>query len=245
MRRSASRRAASQAAAPQNRRRRLIGAAGALVVFGGIAGITQISRADESDVSAQTKAISINGLEVLANSCEGSQLEGHDGFQKGDRCVSTAFGEVPAAANDPTLLIAQAPRVVRQNQAFTIQVSSRNLIRDRFLAAGKGGYYVESSVLQGGIVRGHIHTACRSLSQTRTAPGNPEAVPEFFVATEDQKGGRDADVVAIQVPGIATLGTLQCSSWAGDGSHRIPMMERANQTPAFDSVRIQVVRGRG
>ena len=185
------------------------------------------------------------GLGVIANSCEGSQLEGHDGFQKGDRCVSTAFGEVPAAANDPTLLIAQAPRVVRQNQAFTIQVSSRNLIRDRFLAAGKGGYYVESSVLQGGIVRGHIHTACRSLSQTRTAPANPEAVPEFFVATEDQKGGRDADVVAIQVPGIATLGTLQCSSWAGDGSHRIPMMERANQTPAFDSVRIQVVRGRG
>src|SRR5215210_2596399 len=141
MRRSASRRAAAPAS-PHSRRRRLIGAAGALVVFGGIAGITQISRADESDLSAQTKAISINGLEVLANSCEGSQLEGHDGFQKGDRCVPTAFGEVPAAANDATLLIVGAPRSVRTNQAFTIQVSSRNLIRDRFLAAGKGGYYV-------------------------------------------------------------------------------------------------------
>jgi hypothetical protein len=28
--------------------------------------------------------------------------------------------------------------------------------------------------------------------------------------------------------------------WAGDGSHRTPLMQRANQTPAFDSVRITV-----
>ena len=39
-------------------------------------------------------------------------------------------------------------------------------IRDRFLAAGQGGYYVESSVLQDGITRGHFHTACRMLSST-------------------------------------------------------------------------------
>ena len=31
---------------------------------------------------------------------------------------------------------------------------------------------------------------------------------------------------------------LQCTSWAGDGSHRTPMMTRANETPAIDSVRI-------
>ena len=33
---------------------------------------------------------------------------------------------------------------------------------------------------------------------------------------------------------------MQCTSWAGDGSHRTPMMTRANQTPAIDSVRIDV-----
>jgi len=244
MRRSASRRAAPSTASP-SRRRRLLGVAGALVVFGAVIGVTQISRADENGSAARTKAISINGLDVIANSCAGSRLQPHDGFQKGDRCVSTAFGEVASAANNASLLIVQAPRTVRQNQAFTLQVSTRNLIRDRFLAAGQGGYYVESSVLQGGIVRGHFHTACRSLQSTQSAPANPEAVPEFFVATEDKKGGRQADTVSIQVPGIPTAGPLQCSSWAGDGSHRIPMMERANQTPAADSVRIQVLRGRG
>jgi hypothetical protein len=42
------------------------------------------------------------------------------------------------------------------------------------------------------------------------------------------------------VAGLNTPGTAQCASWAGDGSHRVPMMQRANQTPAFDVVRIQV-----
>ena len=43
-----------------------------------------------------------------------------------------------------------------------------------------------------------------------------------------------------KVPGIDEAGVVQCTSWAGDGSHRIPMMQRANQTPAVDSVRITV-----
>ena len=33
---------------------------------------------------------------------------------------------------------------------------------------------------------------------------------------------------------------MQCTSWAGDGSHRTPMMTKANQTPAIDSVRIDI-----
>jgi hypothetical protein len=104
---------------------------------------------------------------------------------------------------------------------------------------------VESSILQDGIVRGHFHTACRMLESTSEAPGDPEAVPEFFVATEDKQGGRDADFVNIQVAGMPKAGTAQCAVWAGDGSHRIPMMERANQTPAFDTTRIVVGGGGG
>ncbi|WP_330467101.1 hypothetical protein [Micromonospora zamorensis] len=180
------------------------------------------------------------GLGVLANDCDESQLEPHNGFQNGNRCVSTEFGEVGAAANNPSLLITQFPQQIGQNQAFTLRVSTRNLVRDRFLAAGQGGYYVESSLLNAqGLVRGHFHTACRMLDSL-TAPPEPQEVPAFFVATEDGRGGAQPDEVTIQIPGLPESGTAQCSVWAGDGSHRLPMMERANQTPAFDSVRITV-----
>ncbi|MCU7725898.1 Pecanex-like protein 1 [Actinoplanes sp. KI2] len=179
------------------------------------------------------------GLGVLTNNCSTSQLPQHDGFQKGDRCVTTEFGEVASENNNASLLITQAPRSVAVNTPFTLQVSTRNLIRDRFLAAGAGGYYVESSVLANGITRGHFHTACRMLANTNEAP-DPAPVPAFFVATEDKKGGAAPDVVTIQVPGMPTTGIAQCASWAGDGSHRIPMMQRANQTPAFDAVKILV-----
>jgi hypothetical protein len=180
-----------------------------------------------------------NGLDVLARDCSKSNLKPHDGFQKAPACVSTAFGEVAAAGNDPTLLITDSPRFVRPNTAFTLKVSTRNLIRDRFLGAAVGGYYLESSVLKNGIQRGHFHTACRMLSSLRSAPA-PDPVPAFFVATQDNGGGATPDTVTVNVTGLPTRGIAQCAVWAGDGSHRIPMMERANQTPAFDAVRILV-----
>ncbi|HEX8627905.1 MAG TPA: hypothetical protein VF755_07025, partial [Catenuloplanes sp.] len=181
-----------------------------------------------------------NGLDILANNCDNSQLDAHDGFQNGNRCVSTAFGEVGAANRNPSLLITEAPEQVNVNQGFELSVSTRNLVRDRFLAAGQGGYYLESSVLNGqGLVRGHFHTACRMLENTNEAP-NPDPVPAFFVATEDGGGGGQPDTIKIQVTGMPENGTAQCAVWAGDGSHRIPMMERANQTPALDAVRIEV-----
>ncbi len=238
MRRSANRRAAP---APLVSRRRLAAATGALVVFGGIIGVTQISSAD--DQAATTAGKTVNGLEILANDCTDSALAAHDGFQNGGRCVSTEFGEVGAQEKNPTLLITEAPKSVEAGKPFTLKVSTRNLVRDRFLAAGQGGYYVESSVLTGeGLVRGHFHTACRMLSSTSEA-NDPAPVPAFFVATEDRKGGAKPDEVTIQVPGMPDAGTAQCASWAGDGSHRVPMMQRANQTPAFDAVRIKVRKG--
>ncbi|WP_099343929.1 MULTISPECIES: hypothetical protein [unclassified Actinoplanes] len=229
-------------------RGRLLAAGAVVLAAGGAIGFTQLSHADETP---QAKAASqsgagkiVNGQKILTDTCIDSRLPAHDGFQKGDRCVSTEFGEVASAANDASLLITAAPVVVAPNTPFTLKVSTRNLIRDRFLAAGKGGYYVESSVLQNGIVRGHFHTACRMLASTRSAP-DPDPVPAFFVATEDGKGGRTPDTVTIQVPGLPAEGTAQCASWAGDGSHRTPMMERANQTPAIDAVRILVRAGNG
>ncbi|MGW4500193.1 hypothetical protein ACWENR_16465 [Micromonospora sp. NPDC004336] len=180
------------------------------------------------------------GLGVIANDCDESRLRPHDGFQNGNRCVSTAFGEVGAAADNPSLLITDFPGEVNANQPFTLRVATRNLVRDRFLAAGQGGYYVESSLLnEQGLVRGHFHTACRMLDSLRQPP-QPQEVPAFFVATEDSRGGAEPDEVTIQIPGLPESGVAQCAVWAGDGSHRVPMMERANQTPAFDVVRIEV-----
>ena len=179
-------------------------------------------------------------LDTLGNDCADSKLLAHDGFQNAPRCVSTAFGEVSSQDKNPTLLIVGSPQRVRVGQAFTIQVSTRNLVRDRFLGAAAGGYYLESAFLtREGLTRGHFHTACRMLASTRVAP-DPTVAPAFFVATEDKGGGAQPDVITINVVGLPTAGTAQCAAWAGDGSHRIPMMQKANETPAFDAVRITV-----
>ena len=180
-------------------------------------------------------------MAILGTDCSTSALPAHDGFQFGGRCVATSFGEVGEESRNPTLLITSAPTAIRKGRPFTIRVSTRNLVRDRFLPAKEGGYYAESSFLTAdGLARGHIHTACRMISAARRAP-DPTPLPAFFVATEDGGGSASPDTVAVTVTtGLPVRGLAQCSVWAGDGSHRIPMMQRANQMPAFDSVRISV-----
>jgi hypothetical protein len=179
-------------------------------------------------------------LETLGNDCSQSKLPAHNGFQDAPRCVSTAFGEVSAQAKNPTLLITRAPQRVRVGQAFTLQISTRNLVRDRFLGAAAGGYYLESAFLTAdGLTRGHFHTACRMLTSTRAAP-DPSVAVAFFVATEDKAGGSQPDTITINVTGMPQAGLAQCVSWAGDGSHRIPMMQLAKEIPAVDAVRFQV-----
>ena len=182
----------------------------------------------------------VNGLEVVGRDCGNSGLTPHDGFQEGRRCVDTAAGEVSAAEDNPSLLITGAPQRVEAGEPFELRVSTRNLVRDRFLAAADGGYYVERSELTSeGIQRGHFHTACRMLESTGVAP-DPDREPAAFVATEDGGGGARPDEVTVPIPGLRQRGIAQCAVWAGDGSHRIPMMERANETPAFDVVRLRV-----
>lgn len=186
----------------------------------------------------------------IVDICENSKLPAHTGFQVAPACVTTEFGEVADAAHNPSLLITKAPDSVRAGQNFQIKFSSKNLIRDRFLPAAKGGYYVEGAVLDPatGLTHGHAHIACRALPNDNVAP-DQSAVPQFFFAIEDGKGGARADTVTVNVPGKTAgrntfnRGEIQCAVWAGDGSHRTPMMQRANQTPAFDAVRIDV-RGR-
>lgn len=196
--------------------------------------------ADTPEVPPGGKDGRNNGLDVLGRDCSTSKLATHDGFQKSPACVTTQMGEVAAEDKLPALLITDAPREVRAGEAFELKVSTRNLVRDRFLGAAAGGYYLESSFLDGaGLQRGHFHTACRILPSTGEAPDSSGA-PEFFLATQDGGGGTRPDTVTVPVPGVEKAGDLQCTAWAGDGSHRTPMMTKANQTPAFDSVRITV-----
>jgi hypothetical protein len=194
---------------------------------------------DEGEGGSEAEAAAAR-LGVLGRDCEASDLEAHRGLQEGNLCSDTEFGEVGSEENNPSLLITEFPETVPVNEPFEITVATRNLVRDRFLGAADGGYYLESSFLNGeGLQRGHFHTACRVLPNVDEPPDQAR-VPEFFLATQDNQGSDEADEVVIEVPGFAEPGQIQCSSWAGDGSHRIPMMQRANQTPAFDSVRITV-----
>ena len=129
--------------------------------------------------------------------------------------------------------------VVGSTRPFKLKVSTRNLVRDRFLGAAAG------RLLPGELVP-QRRRACSAGTSTppagcsrRPARRPTPAAPEFFVATEDGGGGARPDSVTINVPGMPQdAGILQCTSWAGDGSHRTPMMTKANETPAIDSVRI-------
>src|SRR5690349_18291414 len=159
------------AGARRGRSRRLYAIGAVIAAVGAAVAFTTISNAAEGDRPPGSGAGKVvNGQVILTDTCVDSKLEAHDGFQKGNRCVSTEFGEVGKAANNPSLLITESPEAVEVNQPFTLRVSTRNLIRDRFLAAGKGGYYVEMSLLKDGLVRGHFHTACRMLPSTTEAP---------------------------------------------------------------------------
>lgn len=190
----------------------------------------------------------VSTLTPIADSCDDDALAGlelHNGFQSDkSQCVDTQFGATTDFNRNPTLLITKAPLVVRKGQNIVLKVSTQNLLRDKFLAAGDGGYYIESATLDGnGFTRGHFHTGCRRLDDRRNAPEpfrlNADGTNRF-VATEDSKGGDRPDTVTVTIPGFDKSGVVQCAAWAGDGSHRIPMMSFANEIPAFDAVRVIV-----
>ncbi len=190
------------------------------------------------------------GLEdLLGRTCaegDNANLEAHTGFQaEGAQCVSTQMGAVAANTELPQLMITKAPAAIKPGDPIFLTVSTRNLVRDRFLGAAAGGYYLEASFLNAdGLQRGHFHTACRMVSNSDAPPTEAPAAERspFFLATQDGGGSSAPDSVTIEVPGDKTqqTGIMQCASWAGDGSHRTPMMSFANQIPAFDSVRINI-----
>lgn len=179
-------------------------------------------------------------LDVLATDCSDSRLQAHLGFQDGNRCVSTSIGEVSELAKNPTALIVEFPdEGVQVNTPFTVTISTRNIIRDRFLPAGQGGYYLETALLNAqGFARGHAHFGCRVLSSTDEAPAPTRS--DFFVAIEDNAGSATPDKITVNVTGLPRRGTANCALWLGDNTHKIPSMQFANQVPGIDAVRFEV-----
>jgi hypothetical protein len=180
----------------------------------------------------------VAGEAVRSASCDDSKLASHTGFQSATaQCVHTDHGEVSDQTKNPTLLIVEAPDKVRVGQDITLKVSTRNLVRDRFLPAGQGGYYLERAELNGaGLTRGHFHVACQLVGDEAPQPDRNAS----FKAVEDGGGGAAPDTVKVTVPGLTAKGDARCAAWAGDSSHRTPLMAFANQIPAFDVVDVQV-----
>jgi hypothetical protein len=178
-------------------------------------------------------------LEAGPSNCDGSNLQAHNGFQAEGRCVSTVLGEVGTVANSPTAIIVEAPDEVAVNTPFSVVISTRNLLRTRFLAAAAGGYYLEAPRLDSnGLVIGHAHFGCSILPSDDEAPPPTRSV--VFQAIEDGGGSANADRLTINLPGVPTAGTLRCGLWSGSNSHALPAAPFANMMPAFDTVRIEV-----
>lgn len=190
--------------------------------------------------TAPAPAPTASGIVLGPTDCSDSNLPSHTGFQIAPACVGTAFGAVPAQENSPSLLIVRAPNRVAANTPFSWTFVTDNLEKSEFLPAAQGGYFAQPARLNGnGIVKGHVHSGCYLLSSTRRAPNGADRAT-FFLATEDNLGAEgDPSFVTINVPGLAA-GTYRCISWAGTGSHGIPVNMFANQAPAVDAFRLVV-----
>src|SRR6266511_394231 len=205
------------------------------VVAGALLGVIGIVSAQE----AQQPPRGQNGDAPLSKACGDSPLTVNDGFQKGNTCVAVDSGEV--SDKTPAVLITRAPRRVAAGQDFQISISSRNVVRDRFLAAATGGYYAERSVLNPqGIQRGHSHVWVQDIGSGRTAPDADAAPLDFFKAVEDNGDGDFTLTITALTAGNKKL----CVNDA-DGSHRTAMTKAAKLAMPYDCVRLFVFQGNG
>ena len=121
----------------------------------------------------------------------------HTGFQSGDaQCVSTAMGEVAAENQLPSLLITGRAAVrAGRNEPFKLKVSTRNLVRDRFLGAAAGGYYLESSFL-------NKATVCSAATSTPRAGScrRPAAAPDSGTLPSSSSRPRTTAVARSRTP---------------------------------------------
>jgi len=184
-----------------------------------------------------------NPSQTGERSCEASNLPRHDGFEKSGTCVETDMGEV--SDRSPSALITSVPENAAAGEAFQISASVRNVVRDRFPPAAKGGYYLFMSQLnEAGLTHGHAHIYVQNIGEGGTAPDSDAAPLDFFKAVEDGGGGADPDNITVDVPGLQA-GSYRACVTLGDQSHRLPLTKAAKIAAGMDCVRFTVAEGPG
>jgi hypothetical protein len=184
-----------------------------------------------------------NPSQTGERSCEASNLPRHDGFEKSGTCVETDMGEV--SDRSPSALITSVPENAAAGEAFQISASVRNVVRDRFAPAAKGGYYLFMSQLnEAGLTHGHAHIYVQNIGEGGSAPDSDAAPLDFFKAVEDGGGGADPDTITVDVPGLQA-GSYRACVTLGDQSHRLPLTKAAKIAAGMDCVRFTIAEGPG
>ena len=179
-----------------------------------------------------------NPSQTGERSCEASNLSRHDGFEKSGTCVETQMGEV--SDRSPSALITGVPENAAAGEAFQITASVRNVVRDRFAPAAKGGYYLFMSELnEAGLTHGHAHIYVQNIGDAGAAPDSDAAPLDFFKAVEDGGGGAAPDNITVDVPGLQA-GSYRACVTLGDSSHRLPLTKAAKIAAGADCTRFEV-----
>jgi hypothetical protein len=227
--------------------------AGALLGVIGVVSAQEASNPSPTDPNqpATTAAPGAPGSQLDPNnpsqtgerSCEASNLPRHDGFEKSGTCVETQMGEV--SDRSPSALITSVPENAAAGEAFQITASVRNVVRDRFAPAAKGGYYLFMSELnEAGLTHGHAHIYVQNIGDAGSAPDGDAAPLDFFKAVEDGGGGAAPDNITVDVPGLQA-GSYRACVTLGDSSHRMPLTKAAKIAAGMDCVRFTIAEGPG
>jgi hypothetical protein len=228
------------------------------VVAGALLGVIGVVSAQEANNSSQrnpsqpTAAPAVrpgsqldpnNPSQTGERSCRASNLPRHDGFEKSGTCVQTQMGEV--SDRSPSALITSVPENAAAGEAFQITASVRNVVRDRFAPAAKGGYYLFMSQLnEAGLTHGHAHIYVQNIGDAGAAPDSDAAPLDFFKAVEDGGGGAAPDTITVDVPGLQA-GSYRACVTLGDSSHRLPLTKAAKIAAGMDCVRFTIAEGPG
>jgi hypothetical protein len=223
------------------------------VVAGALLGVIGVVSAQEANNSSQrnpsqpTTAPAVrpgsqldpnNPAQTGERSCRASNLPRHDGFEKSGTCVQTQMGEV--SDRSPSALITNVPENAAAGEAFQITASVRNVVRDRFAPAAKGGYYLFMSELnEAGLTHGHAHIYVQNIGDAGAAPDSDAAPLDFFKAVEDGGGGAAPDNITVDVPGLQA-GSYRACVTLGDSSHRLPLTKAAKIAAGADCTRFEV-----
>jgi len=106
-------------------------------------------------------------------------------------CNPAPIGVIPSVDNMPSakFVFPKNGASVPANQAFTLQISIKNLATGNFVNAQKN-YFAAPQQLQGGVIKGHSHAVIEKLTAIdQTTPTNPREFAFFKGLNAAAQGG--------------------------------------------------------